>query len=292
MKKYRYMALAAMVLSLVACEHDDPGYDAIEVDAAVNALQTRVSYDADGSTAFDDGDRIRVVNDNRHGRNYSDAVYGYDKTNLKWEPVGTDYVVWDSTVENTFYATYPSTASHTEFTIPADQKEGYAGADWMTGVYIGANGEDVVVNFDMAHRLTLVTVTIVDWNIENEDVSKLVADPVIYSKGAEMAAAYSNGTVTVTWDPVETPISPVSDGKTFEAIIAPAEYETTDRFMTLEVDGQPLTVYADGKLTEGLEPGGHYAFALTVTKVGAGISALIKDWETGNGSGSMKPDFE
>ena len=67
MKTFKYIALAALIISFAACEQEDftPSVqgdgDAVKITATIGKLQTRVSY-AERNTTFDENDQIKVVN--------------------------------------------------------------------------------------------------------------------------------------------------------------------------------------------------------------------------------------
>ena len=80
MKTLRYIALAALTLSFVACEQEDinPAVqgdpDAVTINATIGNMQTRVAYSGDnGVTNFVNGDAIKVVNLMRTSKN--EATY-------------------------------------------------------------------------------------------------------------------------------------------------------------------------------------------------------------------------
>ena len=76
MKTYnKLLALAAFTLSFAACTQDEDfipqgDADAVKITASIGALQTRVSYDAERNTTFDEGDQIKVENKLNKKKNY------------------------------------------------------------------------------------------------------------------------------------------------------------------------------------------------------------------------------
>ena len=251
---------------------------------SLNATDTgfyNLAYGANGDTTFGAGAQIRVINKTRadEGKSKSDAIYGYD--GMTWSAVDTNnYIVWDGTDENTFYGVYPYNAEYNNFTLPTDQSGGVQDADWMTADYTAAKDEGNV-NLNFHHLLAKVTVNITKWNSEFDGAEKIIEDLKIYTKGTAVEVTYAtDGPNVTTSDGALTPITPSADGHTYTAIVAPAEYAITDKFMTFTVDGQEMTVLATTpKQTNGLNAGLHYTFNLTVGKNGVGIQSVeVTDW--------------
>ena len=270
MKKYhKYIALAALICSFAACTQDEDSIprgdgDAVKITATIGKLQTRVSYD-ERNTTFDENDQIKVVNKLRTSKN----VATYTLTDEEWNTA--DPFVWNGASKNEFEAWYPLTASYTTFTIPTDQssEQLLGAADWMTA----SSGEidkpeNQTLNLDFQHQLSKVTVTIADWNDEFGGTAQEVSTPKIYSKGTALTATYDDSGVTITATDGETGITPLVSGTSYTAIVAPAKYANTDKFMTFTVNGQEMTVLATPSSLneEGLQAGLHYLFDLKVGK--------------------------
>lgn len=290
MKSLKYIALAALSISFAACEQEDilPSVhgdaDAVKITASIGALQTRVNYDAaGGGTTFGEDDQIRVINLTRTGKSKSNAIYKTDG-NGNWSPVdNTNYLVWEGSSANTFYGVYPTAANYTEFSLPTNQSEDLASADWMTDDYVGTKSEGSSVDFNLLHRLAKVTVKITNWNSEFDNSEKVIEDPKIYTKGTALTISYGTGTDgadVYTSDGTHTAITPSATGHTYTAIVVPLTYAESDKFMTFAVDGQLLTVLAKSEtLTNGLMSGQHYTFDLTVGKDAAAISSVnVNPW--------------
>ena len=255
---------------LVSCSQEEflpqeTGSDAVKISATIGKLQTRVSYD-ERNTTFDENDQIKVVNKLRTSKN----VATYTLTDEEWNTA--DPFVWNGASKNEFEAWYPLTASYTTFTIPTDQssEQLLGAADWMTA----SSGEidkpeNQTLNLDFQHQLSKVTVTIADWNDEFGGTAQEVSTPKIYSKGTDIEVVYAtDGPNVTTSDGALTAITPSAVGHTYTAIVAPAKYATTDKFMTFTVNGQEMTVLATPSSLneEGLQAGLHYLFDLKVGK--------------------------
>ena len=269
---------------LVSCSQEEflpqeTDSDAVKISATIGKLQTRVSYD-ERNTTFDENDQIKVVNKLRTSKN----VATYTLTDEEWNTA--DPFVWNGASKNEFEAWYPLTASYTTFTIPTDQssEQLLGAADWMTA----SSGEidkpeNQTLNLDFQHQLSKVTVTIADWNDEFGGTAQEVSTPKIYSKGTDIEVVYAtDGPNVTTSDGALTAITPSAVGHTYTAIVAPAKYATTDKFMTFTVNGQEMTVLATPSSLneEGLQAGLHYLFDLKVGKDAVTLySVKVTPWE-------------
>ena len=247
---------------------------------SLNATDTgfyNVSYE-ERNTIFGVGSQIRVENKLRTSKNSAT----YTLTEEGWKT--TDAFVWNGASKNEFEAWYPFNASYTEFTIPTDQSSDQllGAADWMTA----SSGkidkpENHTLNLYFGHHLAKVTVNITEWNSEFDGSEKIIDDLKIYSKGTALTATYSDSGATITATDGETGITPLVSGASYTAIVAPAKYANTDKFLTFTVDGQEMTVLATpSRLNEeGLQAGLHYLFDLKVGKDCVAIQSVeVTDW--------------
>ena len=246
---------------------------------SLNATDTgfyNVSYE-EKETIFGVGSQIRVENKLRTSKNSAT----YTLTEEGWKT--TDAFVWNGASKNEFEAWYPFNASYTEFTIPTDQSSDQllGAADWMTA----SSGridkpENHTLNLYFGHHLAKVTVNITEWNSEFDGSEKIIEDLKIYSKGTALTATYGDNGATITATDGETGITPLVSGASYTAIVAPATYASTDKFMTFTACGQEMTVLATTpKQTDGLNAGLHYTFNLTVGKNGVAIQSVeVTDW--------------
>lgn len=303
MKTLKYIALAALTISFAACEQEeytpsvqgDP--DAVKISATIGALQTRVAYYDNGVTKFEPDDKIRVINQTRQGKNKSDAVYKFGGT-LDWEPAESDkYVVWESITDNTFYGVYPHTADYDKFTIPTNQSGGVQVADWMTDDFT-ADKSVGKVQFNFQHRLAKVTVKITKWNDEFNGVSQTIKYPKIRSTCQSVEITYGtgdNGTNRYLFRGNSPFIDPANNGDSYTAIVAPDSYISTQKFMSFSINGQDFNVLAgDNKvLTDGLQPGMHYTFSLTVGKNAVTIESVsVTKWDEQDINGGVAKECE
>ena len=196
----------------------------------------------------------------------------------------TDAFVWNGASKNEFEAWYPFNASYTEFTIPTDQSSDQllGAADWMTA----SSGEidkpeNHTLNLYFGHHLAKVTVNIIEWNSEFDGSEKIIEDLKIYSKGTALTATYGDSGATITATDGETGIIPLVSGTSYTAIVAPAKYANTDKFLTFTACGQEMTVLATPSSLneEGLQAGLHYLFDLKVGKDCVAIQSVeVTDW--------------
>lgn len=271
MKTLRYIALAALTLSFVACEQEDinPAVqgdpDAVKINATIGNMQTRVAYSGDnGVTNFVNGDAIKVVNLMRTSK--KEATYTTtDGTN--WTT--TDAMVWNSSSKNIFQAYYPVAeySSYNTFTIPTDQSDAtkLASADWMT-----ASTEEIdkpgngVLDLNFQHRLAKVTVNL--------------------TFSSQYPEGYQHVSYFTFYTNEETPqaITALANSETsYTAILRPGEYADEDAFIYLMMDDIDEH-YVLGKTTTAainLEAGKHYTFTLKVGKDVVSIDEVtVADW--------------
>ena len=250
---------------------------------SLNAIDTgfyNVSYDG-RETIFGVGSQIRVENKLRTSKNSAT----YTLTEEGWKT--TDAFVWNGASKNEFEAWYPFNASYTEFTIPIDQSSDQllGAADWMTA----SSGkidkpENHTLNLYFTHQLSKVTVNITEWNSEFDGSEKIIDDLKIYSKGTALTATYGDSGATITATDGETGITPLESDTSYTAIVAPAKYANTDKFLTFTACGQEMTVLATPPSLneEGLQAGLHYRFDLEVGKDGVTLSSVtVSDWANG-----------
>lgn len=271
MKKYnKYIALAALTLSFVACEQEDINSavqcdpDAVKINATIGNMQTRVAYGENGATNFVNGDAIKVVNLMRTSKN--EATYTTtDGTN--WTT--TDAMVWNSSSKNKFQAWYPVAeySSYDAFTIPTDQSDAtkLASADWMT-----ASTEEIdkpgngVLDLNFQHRLVKVTVNLT-FSSQYPEGKQHVSDFTFYTNEETQQA-----------------ITALANSETsYTAILRPGEYADESYFIYLMMDGiEEHDV--PGKTTTSainLEAGKHYTFTLKVGKDVVSIDEVtVADW--------------
>ena len=270
---YKYLAIALATL-LCSC-NKELAPDAIESQVQISAqiIPTIVTRVTDDGTAFTDGDAIKVQNMNRENKNL--ATYIYTAATGKWST--THELYWDGGSANTFNAWYPATAAYASFSIPSDQSEGTAGADWMTAS-ASAKKDDGIVQLSFNHNLAKVTVVIDSWSNEYAANEKVVNSLELNSLSSVMSY---NGTLsgdnTAKW--VKTYTSQANTS--FVAIVAPTTYNADTDIMQVYVNGAsaPLNVKTASSVT--VESGKAYTFKLTVGKNLATISSsvTIGEWD-------------
>ena len=278
MKAFRYIALAALTISLAACTQDEDFIpqgdgDAVKISASIGALQTRVSYDAKGYTTFDKGDQIRVKNTLRTSKN----IATYTLTDEGWNTA--DAFVWSSTSLNQFEAWYPVTdgTSFDTFTLPTEQNTSalLGAADWMTiGTKEIEKPSDKTLKLHFLHMLTKVTVNVTSWGSEYDGTDKTIEDVKIYSLATDIVQD-REGLIGQIKTASLTPIAPLADGNSYTAIVCPGLYSSDQKFMTFTVNGTDnLTVLAKVSSPIEIEAAKHYTFNLTVGKDAAIISSV------------------
>ena len=282
MKTLKYIALAALTISLAACTQDDDfipqgDADAVKINATIGKLQTRVAYEDDGTTNFTNGDEICVQNILRDIKNiatYRYTNYGtYDDPNMAWTT--TDALVWNGgTAESQFQAWYPATASFDKFTLPTLQNdnERLATADWMTASTSAmVKPDDKTINLAFEHKLAKITVQITEFTSQFGEDAYLFPTTTIYS--------LMDDNVTVVGG-----IKPIVRSNSAIAIVCPGKYAPGSKLMEITISEPTGETYLDvpvnAFLTDtGLEAGKHYTFNLTVGKNAAVINSVsVTDW--------------
>ena len=289
-----------MVISaLTACQNDEvlnsAGYsddpDAVVVKSSIGGLQSRANTIGAGDQ-FDVLDRIHISNVTAGAITGKDvAVYEYRDDMFK--PILNDrYIVWVDG-ENRFEAYYPYldevNASYTSFTLPLNQNanakssQSYIGnADWMTAESQSAKTIDNTISLSFRHRLARVSVKITGYNSQYDGSLPEISAPTFSVPGVERDAA-----VTVA-DDAKVKGLMISDESgtglhTFMAVLPAGKYSSGTTLMTVNVDGQVLSVRPSSYLTtEGLKAGYAYTVNLTVGKNTASISGIsVADWNEG-----------
>ena len=272
----KYITLAAMALTLVACTQEDDftpqmDVDAVKINATIGRLQTRVAYDNTGGTNFINGDEICVQNTLRDTKNI--ATYTFD--GRTWTT--TDALVWNGgTAESQFQAWYPATASFDKFTLPTLQNdnERLATADWMTASTSAmVKPDDKTINLAFEHKLAKITVQVTEFTSQFGDDPDLTA-ATIYSLSDEY--------VTVNGG-----IKPIVRSNSAIAIVCPGKYAAGTNLMAVTISDSDrhqtfLNVPVNAFLTDtGLEAGKHYKFSLKVGKDAISITKVnVEPWTT------------
>ena len=250
-----------------------PGFgtdpDAVRVEASVGVItKTSPLGTPDEQVRFNDGDQIAVSNGSKT------VKYKFDGTS--WAPVAdengaTDYLVWDTPV--TFRAWYPASASWDKFSLPTDQSEDIAAADFMTcsAEYKddAAIPQERKLSLVMTRHMALVTIIIDKIEEQYGDIK----DPEF--RNAKISSAHasvyrqSDGTYGSAGAPRE--ISPVEHeigGKTaYSAIVTPGKADNNWGFLRGYI-GNDGSGYNDVYVTglPAAEAGKHYTYKLVIGK--------------------------
>ena len=271
MKTYsKYIALAAVAVSFAACQQEEMDItsqdDLVRIEATIGNLpQTRVEHTGDnGATSFSPGDKIYVVNTLRKGMGKEEATYEYNEGT--WDIYDESLLVWNSG-ENIFQAWHPVVegASYTTFTLPTNQSEGVACADWMTATAsYEVKPSDNTLSLYFEHQLAKVTVNL--------------AFATQYPEGEQAVSKFK----FYTNEETQTAVTPCQNGTSYTAILLPGEYADGANFITLKMnDTDEFTVLAKTTLSEATEKsainlvkGKQYTFNLTVGKALVEVSSV------------------
>ncbi len=273
MKSIKYIAIAAGLSALTACQKEDVGGfssdpDAVRITAVVGDLtESRVNpidQSAAARTTFAEGEQIKVSADSQ------DAVT-YTLTNGIWTPAPGTYLKWENK-SHTFNAYYP--ASYTgaaDATVVTDQSElyGISQADYAKCENIVWDKAIGPVEFVMQRQTARIVISEVKWEDQYD------------------ADIYKIFSLTLT-DGVSGKIEPYKngDGK-YYALLMPTAGKTG-----LEGDFIEMTVW-DGNTEASkerhtvrnipeLEAGYSYECTLTIGKEKLSIgSVTVAEWATG-----------
>lgn len=292
------MALLAM---FAACQNDefdnastfDNDPNAVQVNATIRGLQTRVNTSGNGDT-WEQGDCFKVTNVTTGAIDGKEqAIFTYNATSQKFELTGTDYMVW-ADGENTFQAYYPYSKdnggdSYTNFTLPTEQnsEESLKKADYMTAETKATKTENSrSINLNFSHQLAKVTVKITQYKDEFPEASRPKITKATFTVPTTSSA---EATKTITVQDGATTISGWANSETFMAILPLGTYNSMTVFLKLGNDENEelFTVLPNSFLTtEGFKAGQAYTLNLTVGKDIITINSVkVNDWTTSNLSG-------
>lgn len=289
-KTYKYIALAAIALSAVACSQEDltssylSDSKAVHISAQIGTndnvtggFQSRsnpLGGTAEEQAKFNIGDQISVATGSQSAVTYT---LGEDET---WIPETSKYLVWSS--DNMYFTAYypvgKNNASATTFTVPsgyANVKD-LADADYMTYFGEQSNADGNGVTLPMERKMVRL---VINTTFGNQ-----------YESGYEVSSIkiHSNSTGYADKDKVQSGNKEVtaykhSDGK-FYALLAPTSADASAAFLTVTVNGiaEELTV----KGVPATLAGYSYEMNLTVGKDKASVKSVkVSDWKNGTIAG-------
>ena len=264
--KQNKKAVLAFLLALVMLIGLIP-FATTEVQAVtipVGDITTNNSF-GNGDT-WQDGDQIKIERTVGYGSDYYTYTASVDENGITTWALDKK-LYWDGKEEHILAAFYPAAGQddYRSFELPEDQStlEKLKLADCMNAVWVGNPTTDPI-NFQMKHRLSMVTVNYVFasefTNATVDNVKVIPSDPFVMfdaEDGGKMDEPY--GVFGTTIDAYHD-----ADNKTIQAIVIPCTYPEGQLFMTLEVNGEELQVKMPEAKT--LEEGTHYTFDLKVGK--------------------------
>lgn len=283
---YKYIALAAMAFSAVACSQEDltssylSDSKAVHISAQVGendvtgGFQTRSNPLSETEQAkFNKGDQISVAAGGQSAVTYTLGEDG------SWMPETSRYLVWSSDNMN-FTAYYPvdkNNASATTFTVPSsyDSEAALAEADYMT--YTGLQSRTDANRVTLAMERKMVRL-IINTTFANQ-----------YENGYEVSSIkiHSNSIGYADKDKVQSgnvEVTAYKNNGKFYALLAPTSADASATFLTVTVNGisEDLTV----KGIPATNAGYSYEMNLTVGKDKASINTVkVSDWKNGTITG-------
>lgn len=282
MKKYDPNILFAAVMMLLAmtaasCSEDTytggtSGTDAVRIATATVGTQTRAAASESG---FANGDAFRLST-SADGTDAATYTLGADGWN------SATPLLWGSTFPVTFYAAYPATATYNSFTLPTDQSNGTAEANYMTeSVEVQ---DKTALSLAFAHKTAQVIVKITERATGNEGA---LTDAVIRSPHS----AYANAAVTgnaVDITPQTSSSTEADEEARYTALVLPGTADGFNLF-SVKVDGKEATFTTDVAFEEN-----HiYEYTLTIGKERVTLAGFsVKDWTTKDLTASMTPQWD
>lgn len=282
MRKSYHNILFAVVVPLFAmatasCSEDTymggtSGTDAVRIVAATVGTQTRA---AANDTEFVNGDAF-LLSTSVDGIDAATYTLGADGWN------STTPLLWGSTFPVTYYAAYPATATYNSFTLPTDQSNGTAEANYMTA---SVEAQDkTALSLAFAHKTAQVIVKITRRTTGNDGA---LTDAVIRSPHSEYAnAAVTGNAVDIT--PQTASTTEAGEEARYTALVLPG---TVDRFnlFSIKIDGKEVTFATDVAFDEN-----HiYEYALTIGKDRVTLADFsVKEWTEKNLTASMTPQWD
>jgi hypothetical protein len=197
--------------------------------------------------------------------------------------VPNKFLLWTQN-EMTFSAYYPVTTgtSMTAFTVPTDQSEKIALADYMTrqkNISRPQGGSDI--QMELERKMARVIVRISGFGSQYDDDEKTVSNVRIYSE----ASGIEDGNPTGSSTEIQPYAQGSNDGwgwsqnSTFTALVVPGYGDSGARFIQL-TDGEYNTLLVKG--IPELEAGNSYTFNLVVGKNRIEVASVtVQDWATG-----------
>lgn len=285
-KTYKYIALAAIALSAVACSQEDmtssyfSDSKAVHISAQIGTndnitggFQSRsnpLGETAEEQVKFNIGDQISVATGSQSAVTYT---LGENKT---WIPETSKYLVWssDNMLFTAYYPVGKNNASATTFTVPSDfaNVKDLADADYMTYHGTLSNAEGNGITLPMERKMVRL---VINTTFGNQ-----------YESGYEVSSIkiHTNSTGYAGQDKVQSGNKEVTaykhdDGK-FYALLAPTSADASAAFLTVTVNGiaEELTVKGIPTTIAGYS----YEMNLTVGKDKASVKSVkVSDWKNG-----------
>lgn len=293
--KTRHFALAALALTLAACNNDDENLNNGSVAAVINAeISDAVSTRASG-TAWAERDEIGI-SESRFG--YANVLYRWE--NGKFTPAGT-IIFFQDDDPTTFSAYYPYDADGGTLTATTDAtaQQNQPAIDFLYATGATASTHNPEVNFtnnlstggtdcSFHHRMSQITLTFQ----EGSGVDFNTIKPTSYTlSGLVLAGSFETTTGTAKTDEnaQTADLTMELDGALTSSVILFPQ-STTSIELSVNYNSQPYT--ATLTVPDGaLKAGNNYTYTVTVRNKDLSISsATISDWNPVNG-GNVNADL-
>lgn len=287
----KYILLAAVAISLVACNTEDNYIDE-PIAAQISATIGDDPLSRASDTKWDNGDCIGISMSERYvNMRYitEDGDGSFDGTTLyfknKREPV-------------TISAYYPYTGSEgqTPDVIRASTDTDRQNAteqpkfDFLYASMDGVTGADPNVNLTFSHMMSKLTLTFKNGAGDTDNVNKITSYTLegllldgTFNPVTSECAADSNPkslTITLTGAPEDKPLTSL--------ILFPQDVEK----LILKInDSEDQDYVCELKLKDNrLESGKNYLFTITVNKTGLSVNPSIAEWKPESSNGNAMSD--
>lgn len=281
MRKNNHILLAVASLLLagttVSCNEDTyiggvSGTNVVSVATATVGTSTRATAN-DTEFAVGDAFRLSTSADGTGAATYTLGADGWRST----APL-----LWGSTLPVTYHAAYPATATYNNFTLPTDQSDGTANANYMTASVEAQ--ERTALSLAFEHKTAQVIVKITRRTAGNDGT---LTDAVIRSPHSEYADA------TVTGNAISVSPQPASANGTGEetrytALVLPGTAEGFNLF-SAKINGKEATFTTDVAFEENRI----YEYTLTIGKDRVTLEDFsVKEWTAKDLTAEMTPQWD
>lgn len=288
----KYILLAAVALSLCACESED-NYIDDPVAARVSATIGDSSLTRAKDSSWEKGDAIGISMSGR----YDNIRYATADDDGVFDGSIMYFKNKQESVDITAYYPYTGTEGQAPAVLTANTDAAYQTAaeqskyDFLYASLEGVKGSDPDVNLQFSHKMSKLSLIFKKGN-DGTDVSKitsyalegLVLDGTFNPATGACAANTGVASQTLAMTPVA-----VEKDKALPSLLLFPQPVAKLTLKLKDSDNQDYT--CELKLTDGrLASGNHYVFTVTVNKTGLAVNPTINPWEESSLEGDAISD--